>query len=469
MPEMLKPGLLAALAALAGACAVGPDYRLPDADASANFARAEAQTYATGETEAEFWRRFDDPLLAELVAEAFASNQDLRVAMANYERARALYRHARFDRLPTVTAGGTAADVRASADQLPGASRTERDAESYELRVEAAWELDFFGRVRRAVEAQQALADASVADLAALRVAVAGELVRSYYELRGLQQQLRVARSNAENQAGSLELVQARLDAGRGIELDVVRARAQLEGTLARIPALEAEIGVTMHRIAVLTGREPGALVAKLSEPAPMPALPARVPVGSPGELLRRRPDILAAERRLAAATARIGVATADLYPRFTLGGLVGTQAADLDGLFERDSETRVVALGIDWTFLDVGRVRARIAAADAEAGANLASYQQTVLLALEEAENAMVRYARVQQEQAHLEQAAAASAAAARLARLRFDGGAADFLHVLDAERAKLEAEDRMVQGRTRAAVALVGLYRSLAGGWDS
>jgi outer membrane protein, multidrug efflux system len=464
---MPKPILVTALAVLLAACAAGPDYVRPDATAPAGFAQADAGVYASAESESEFWRRFEDPLLSELVAEAFASNQDLRAALARYERARALYRHARFDRLPTVTAGATAADVRSSAGQLPGASRDQRDSESYEIAAEAAWELDFIGRVRRGIEAQQALADASAAELMALQVALTGELVRSYYELRGLQQQLRVARSNADNQRGSLQLVQARLDAGRGIELDVVRARALLEGTLARIPALEAEIAVAMHRIAVLTGHEPGALTAKLAEAAPMPALPARVPVGTPGELLRRRPDILAAERRLAAATARIGVATADLFPRFTLGGLVGSQAADAGDLFGRDSETRVVALGIDWSFLDVGRVRARIAAADADATAQLAQYQQTVLLALEETENALVRYARVQQEQAHLEQAAQASASAARLSRLRFDAGAADFLHVLDAERAQLEAEDRMVQGRTRAAVALVALYRSLAGGW--
>jgi outer membrane protein, multidrug efflux system len=466
---MHKSISLIAAVALLTACASGPDYVPPDPAAPAGFARAEAGSQARAEAENDFWRRFEDPLLSELVAEAFGSNHDLRAALARFEQARALYRHARFDRLPTVTAGGTAAHLRSSADQLPGVPRGQRDTESYEVGVEAAWELDFFGRLRRGVEAQQALADASAAELMAVQVAVIGELVRSYYELRGLQQQLRVARGNAENQRESLKLVEARLDAGRGIELDVVRARAQLESTLSRIPALEAESAVAMHRIAVLTGQEPGALVARLEAPVPLPALPARVPAGTPGELLRRRPDILAAERQLAAATARIGVATADLFPRFTLGGLVGTQAADIGDLFGRDSETRIVALGIDWTFLDTGRVRARIAAADAEAGVNLARYEQVVLLALEETENALVRYARVQQELAHLERAAAASAEAARLARLRFDAGAADFLHVLDAERGQLEAEDRMVQGSTRAAVALVALYRSLAGGWTT
>src|SRR5690606_19331531 len=281
------------------------------------------------------------------------------------------------------------------------------------------------------------------------------------------QRQLEVARNNADNQRGSLELVQARLDAGSGTQLDVAQAESQLESTLALIPALESEIAVATHRIAVLTGRQPAALVAELERPAPLPRLPEHIPAGAPGELLRRRPDIFAAERRLAAATARIGVATADLFPSFTLGGLIGSQAIDTDSLFERDSEMRSVTLGIDWSFLDIGRVRARIAAADADAAENLATYEQTVLRALEETENALVRYSRLQREREHLEDAAAAGSEAARLARLRFDGGVADFLQVLDAERSQLETEDRLVQSETRSAVALVGLYRAMAGSW--
>lgn len=457
------------LSLLLSACAVGPDYAPPESAEPQRFTRAEAEVFPQGEGEARFWQGFGDPLLTALMEDTLSGNHDLQIAAARYEQARALERRARFDRIPSVTAAASAADVRSSAGQMPGVSRSERDYESYDLRVEAAWELDFFGRVQRSVEAQQALSDSSRADLAAVQVAVAGELARGYFELRGLQQQLQVARDNAVNQRGTLNLVQARLDAGRGTDLDVARARGQLEGTLSLIPALEGEIAVIMHRLSVLTGREPGALAQRLSEPEPMPALPARVPVGTPGEVLRRRPDVLSAERRLAAATARVGIATADLFPRFTLGGLIGTQAADLGALFERDSETRLVALGVDWTFLDAGRVRARIAAADADADAHLAHYRRTVLLALEETESAMARYAHARREQAHLERAADTGSQAARLARLRFEAGAADFLQVLDAERAQLDAEARLVQGRTRAAVALVSLYRSLAGGWES
>lgn len=464
---MRKVISVALAAVLLGACAVGPDYERPDVPAQETFARDDAVHFTNAAMDAEFWRSLGDPLLTSLVDDALAANHDLRIALARYDRARALLGEASLDRFPTVTAGATAADQRASAGQLPGATRADRDVDSYDAAIAAAWELDFFGRVRRNVQGQRAEAAASAADVAVAQVAVVAELAQSYFRLRGLQQQLHVARSNADNQRGSLELVQARLDAGSGTQLDVAQAESQLENTLALIPALESEIAVAAHRIAVLTGRPPAALIAELEQAAPLPALPAQLPAGTPGELLRRRPDVLAAERRLAAATARIGVATADLFPRFTLAGLIGTQALETGALFERDSETRTVALGVDWTFLDVGRVRARIAAADADAAGNLASYEQTVLRALEETENALMRYARLQRERRHLEAAAAAGNEAARLARLRFDGGVADFLQVLDAERAQLETEDRLVQAETRSAVALVALYRSMAGGW--
>lgn len=460
--------LLLPLTFALAACAVGPDYREPALPDSAALARAEPGLVTAQAVERDFWRNFDDPLLSELVAEAFDANHDLRIALARHDRSLALLRQSRRDLAPSVTAQAGAAYQRASADQMPEASRSQRDYESFDAGVAALWELDFFGRVRRAIEARQAEAQASAADLRAMQVVVIGELVDHYVRLRGLQEQLRVAQANADNQRESLALVDARLEAGRGTEFDSVRAQAQLESTLARIPALEGEIAAVTHRLAVLTGRDPAALIARLEAPAALPALPNQVAVGLPGELLRRRPDIAAAERRLHAATARIGVATADLYPRFTLSGLLGTQAASLDDLFGRDSETRLVALGVDWSFLDSGRVRARMAAADADAEANLAHYEQTVLLALEEAETALARYVQALREREHLAAAAEASAEAARQARVRFEVGVIDFLAVIDAERSRLEAEDGLAQSSMRAATALVGLYRALAGGWE-
>jgi outer membrane protein TolC len=219
----------------------------------------------------------------------------------------------------------------------------------------------------------------------------------------------------------------------------------------------------------VLTGQTPETLLGRLDEPRPLPALPPALDPGTPGELLRRRPDVAAAEARLAAATARIGVARADLFPRFTLGGLFGGQAASAGAVLGSGGESRLVVLGIDWSFLDFGRVRAGIAAANADADAELARYEQSILRALQETEDALVRYDRARVEDAELVAAARDSADAARLARLRYEAGAADLFEVLDAERSNLQAEDAAAQARTRSFTGLVDLYRALAGGWPT
>jgi multidrug efflux system outer membrane protein len=482
--HVVRSSIAASVLAILAACAVGPEYRQPELELpsgyvsdAARIARGAAGAVPTASRtevaaplpniDAPFWQRFEDPLLDELVATALRENHDLKQALARFDEANALLREAKFDFLPTVTAGAGVSNSRSSADQLPG-SRADRDTNRYSAQVDIAWELDVFGRVRRNVETQRADAAASAADLAAVQVAIVGEVARSYLELRGVQERLDVARENAENQRETLRIVEARLDAGRGTEFDTSRARSQLETTLSRIPAFASAVDVTMHRLAVLTGQPPGALVSRLDAAARrLPELPGTVDAGAPGELLRRRPDVIAAEQRLQAATARIGVATADLFPRFTLGGLVGTQALESSALFGRDSESRFVALGVDWSFLDVGRVRARIAATDAAASGALAQYEQTVLRALEETENALVRYGHARLEDAHLERSAFESARAAELAHIRFDAGAADLLDVLDAERSQLQAQDAFADGRTRSATALVDLYRSLAGGW--
>ena len=472
MRKLTFPAVAVLTLALA-ACAVGPDYVRPTLATPDAFARTDATAATDGgavaDANAEFWQSFNDPLLTRLVEESLSANHDLRIALANYDRANALLRGAKFDRFPTVTGSANGSESRSSSDQMPGASNSARDNESYSVQANASWELDLFGRVRRNIESERAEAWAGAADLQAMQVSIVGEVARSYVELRGLQERLRVARVNADNQKETLRLVQARFDAGRGTEFDTSRARAQLEATLARVPNLEAQVAVTQHRLAVLTGQTPDALIATLDQASALPALPARLDAGTPGELLRRRPDVAAAEHRLHAATARIGVATADLFPRFTLSGLIGSQAIDTSALFERASETRLVALGIDWSFLDIGRVRARIKAADATAEGELARYQQSVLLALEDTENALVRYARARVEDQHLERAALDSAKAAQLARVRYEAGAADLFEVLDAERTQLNAQEAFADGRTRSASSAVALYKALAGGWPT
>jgi len=452
-------------------CAVGPDYQRPAFALPAQYARqpgaVDPTTAGNVQPDAgdhEFWRGFGDPQLSALVEQALAANRDLRVALAHYDSADALLRESKFDRYPTVTANAQGGRQRVSDDQSFGYPRSAR---TYSAGIDASWELDLFGRVRRSVEAQRADSAASAADLAALQVAIASETASTYVQLRGLQERLRVAQANADNQRDTLRLVDARLAAGRGTEFDSARARALFETTASRVPALQAQIAVAEHRLAVLTGQAPEALTGQLDSAKPLPTLPVRIDPGTPGELLRRRPDIAAAEQRLHAATARIGVTTADLFPRLSLSGLLGTQAFHADALFKSGSETNSALLGIDWSFLDVGRVRARIAASRADAAGQLAQYQQTVLLALEDTENALVRDARTRSEDEQLEHAARDSEQAAQLARLRYQAGEIDLYEVLDAERSLLSAQDTFADSHTRSVTAVIALYQALAGGW--
>jgi multidrug efflux system outer membrane protein len=445
------------------ACAVGPDYQLPETKVAGDFVQRAAAT--TSDPVAAFWTGFEDPLLTRLVDEALVRNTDLRVAVARLEQARALTWQSKLDLLPTVTAAGGLTTTRTpNSQRTPGAAR---DNDSYDAGINATWEIDLFGRVRRGIERDRAQTAAVAADLRGVQVSVVSDVVAAYFELRGRQEQLSVARRNADNQGETLSLTDTRLEAGRGTEFDTARARAQLELTLSRIPVLEAAVAAATHRLAVLTGREPGALNAELGPVLPPAALPKQVAVGTPADLIRRRPDVQAAERRLAAATAQVGVATADLFPQLTLNGALASVSPTLGGLFSAGSEAYAAGPLISWAFLDLGRVKARINASDAEARGHLAAYEGTVLRALEESENALIAYDRSRRAADHLEQAASAGREGARLARVRFENGIADFLPVLDAERARLEAEDRLAETRTRAAVSLVAVYKAVAGGW--
>lgn len=452
---------------LLAACAVGPDYKPPEAEAAPRFDHLEAEAYSSEATVAQFWTQFEDETLERLVDDALAANHDLRIALTRVAEARALRGETRLDLAPTVTAGAGYTEQR-----LADAQRTlgvPRDLELYDAGFDAFWELDFFGRIRRAVEASNAELDAAEASLRDAQVIVTAEVTRTYFDLRGQQQQLDVARRNVENQGETLELTNLRLEAGRGTELDTSRAQAQLSGTLTTIAPLEAAIARSIHRLGVLTGREPGALRDTLAASKDLPVIPRIAAVGDPAGLLRRRPDIRVAERQLAASTARIGVAVADLFPRVSFTGSVGTVADSIGALGDSGSDAYFLAPGISWAAFDLGRVRAQIAAARARADGALLQYEQTVLRALEETENALVTHARARQRLTHAEDASRASSQAAGLARLRFEGGTSDFLQVLDAERTQLEAEDRLAQARTEAATSLIAVYKSLGGGWEN
>lgn len=452
---------------LLAACAVGPDYQPPEAAVAERFDHADAGTFSSEAAVARFWTLFEDETLERLVDDALAENHDLRIALTRVAEARALRGESRLDLAPTVSASGGYSEQRlADAELAPGMPR---DQELYDAGFDAFWELDFFGRIRRAVEASNATLGAAEASLRDAQVIVTAEVTRSYFELRGQQQQLDVARRNVENQRETLELTVVRLEAGRGTELDTSRAQAQLSGTLATIAPLEAAVARSMHRLGVLTGREPGALRGVLAPSRDLPVIPRIAAVGDPAGLLRRRPDIRIAERELAASTARVGVAVADLFPRVTFTGTVGYAADSFDGLGDSGSDSYFIGPGISWAAFDLGRVRARIAGSKARAEGALLRYQQSVLRALEETENSLVSHARARQRLTHAEDAAEASGKAAELARLRFEGGTSDFLQVLDAERTRLDAEDRLAQTRTEAATSLIAVYKSLGGGWEN
>ena len=451
-------------AALAG-CAVGPNYHRPATRVARQFPTG--AIYSPTPAQSEFWKQFDDPVLDNTVSAALAADYDLRIALGRLVQARALRNESLFDLAPTVTASAGYSKQRVPAVEDPfGGPYTTR---LYDAGFDATWELDFFGGVRRGIQARNAELEGELANLHDAQVSVIAEVARNYFELRGEQTELAVARDNVKNQQQVLALAQVELAAGSGTDLDVARAQSQLSTTLSSIGPLEASISRSIHRLSVLTGREPDALTGILSAPHDLPPLPSLVPVGTPEALLRRRPDIRAAERNLAASTALVGVAVSNLFPKVTFTGSFGYAAAEPAGLGSSASRSTLIGPGITWAAFDLGRVRAQIAGARAGAVIALDEYQQSVLNALEETEDALVTHARDRDQLLNAQQAARASATAAKLAEIRYKGGMVDFLSVLDAERTQLQAEDALARSRTETAISLIAVYKALGGGWES
>jgi multidrug efflux system outer membrane protein len=462
-----KGRLLAASlgAALLAACAAPAPVKKFAPALQAGFVNA-PETSASAEPVGSFWTGFKDAQLDSLVARALQANTDVRSAAANLREARALNRAADAALFPSVGLGVDAARIRAQDDAGVPVTR-----KAYGVGLDLLWELDLFGGLREARSAARYGVQATAEGVRAAQVSVVAEVARNYFELRGLQEQLRVAQASLETQRQALELVEARLEAGRGTALDTERARALVQSTAANVPALEAALIRTRHRIAVLCGLVPTALDAELAAQQPLPGLEAveLAAVGSPASLLRRRPDILAAEAQAAAAAAQVGVARSALFPRVTLGGTVGQNAARIGDLGDGASYAYNLGASLTWTLLDFGRLRAQVAAADARSEAAMIAYERTVLAALEETEGALAAYTRSQRQAGLLFEAARASEQAALIARERFAVGSTDFLTVLDAERELLSARDRLAQSQTGAATSLVGVYKALGGGWSA
>ncbi len=456
------PLLLVAVLALS-ACAVGPDYRAPEV-APAQIERAAAAGFDQSRFQAAWWRQFDDPTLDMLVSEALSENRELRIAFARLRAARSIRDDAANDRFPIVTAGASAEYGEA---QQPGFSEERSSVERYDLGLDMAWELDLFGRVQRRIEASEAQSEAAEAELYQLQVSLIAELVDAYGQLRGAQLRERIARENLENQRNSHLLTEQLRDAGVGSELDVLRADARLAATEASLPQLQAQQTRATNRIATLLGQRADKLSVDLSG-RELPAIAKALPIGDPTELLRRRPDILAAERQLAAATANVGVATADLFPRVSLSGFLGFIAGRGSQIGSSAAQAWGVAPSITWAAFDMGSVRARLRGAEADAEGALAGYEQQVLLALEETENAFSDYARAQEQLLALLRQSGASRAAAEQAAIRYREGTVDFLVLLDAERERLAAEDAQAQAEVAVYRGVVGVYKALGGGWQ-
>jgi multidrug efflux system outer membrane protein len=461
--------LASAALLLALGCAVGPDYEEPQTKAGDAFAGSAQPGITTDPVIVAWWRQFEDPVLDRLIDQAISGSRDVKTATALLREARALYDQQTYDFAPTVTAQGGYNRQLLSKEIAPGGNRDQRTFGFWNAGFDAFWEVDLFGRIRRENEAAWSQTGAFEATRRDVLVTLLAEVARNYFEYRGSLLLLEVARRNAQNQEESLKFVTARFEGGRATELDVSRAKAELQSTLALLPPIDESAQRSRNRLAVLLGEQPSAFALPLSNPAAaIDKLPSMIAVGRPEELLRRRPDIRQAERTLATSTAGIGVATADLYPRLTFSGTFGPQAQTIAGLFQAGSAAYSFGPSLTWAFLDLGRVKSRIRAAGAHAEADLSRFEQTVLLALEETENALVSVGHTRERRDALILAVSASERAAELAEARYQGGAVDYLASLDAQRQVLSFQLQLTEVRTRTVTSVIALYKALGGGWE-
>lgn len=414
-----------------------------------------------------FWRDIGDTTLSQLVQDAMRANMNVHAAQARLSSARASRRLATYNLVPSVTALGSATRQQQSIAAMPGLSTQLPRQELWDVGFDASWEVDVFGRVARSVRARQALVTSAEHDVDDVQISIAAEVARTYFELRGAQRQLAVSLRNADNQRRIVRLTEDRLAAGRGTAFDTERARSVLSLTLAAIPGLESQIWLHRFRIATLLGRAPDGLPVGVLEAGSLPDLPDSLNVGSPDQLVRRRPDVLRAERELAASTLLAGAARTEYLPRLTLAARGGYVANSFDALSRPGTSRLLVGPVLSFPLLDLGRVRERVSVANAFNQEAEAAHKATVLRALEESESSLITYERAHARLGILQDAVASSTRAATLAQQRFEAGLTDFLQVLDAQRTLLDAENQLVQAHTAAATALVAVYKAVGGTW--
>ena len=451
---------------LIGCAAVGPDYITVEPQAQEKW-HTELQGGLTGdqlnpEILAHWWSTLNDPQLSDLEERAVKGNLDIKEARARIREARALRGISKANLFPTVDGGGTVSERRFSENSNTGERNT-----LYAAGFDAGWELDIFGGVRRSLEAAEADLQATQEDLHGVLVSLLAEVALNYVEVRTFQARLAVTEANIKTLQDSYELNQSRYQAGIIDELAVQESLRLLETSRSQIPSLEAGLEAAKNRLAVLLGEQPGKLHQELSGQRTIPAVPTTMAVGIPADTLRHRPDIRRAERSLAAQTARIGVATADLYPKFRLFGTIGLESLSTGDFFTYASRTWGFGPSVSWNIFDAGAIRQNIEVQTARQEQALIRYESAVLQALEEVENALVAYAKEQQRREYLTKAEAAAERATLLAQDQYEAGLVNFNNVLDAQRALLILQDQLAQSEGSVTSNLVRLYKALGGGW--
>ena len=462
----IAPRLALLSFAILVSCTVGPNYQsaLP-VDVTKPLVTPGADPSSTGDLTA-WWRKFNEPKLNSLITRAIDANQDLKIAASRVAEAKAARTIARADFFPQVNAGGGA--VRSQTSEAASSfGQGGQTNNFFNLNLDASWEPDIFGGTRRNVEASTADLQAAAENMRDVRVGLVAEVAATYLELRGHQARKSVAERNLKSQKDTLELTKNRQAAGVANDLDVARAEAQAETTAAAIPLFEAALRRSIYRLGVLLGWTPGSMVEELIAAKAQPVAPPTVPVGLPSDLVRRRPDVRRAERELAAATARIGVAVADFYPRFSLTARVGTSALEAEELFKGKGGLWSLGPSLDWPIFTAGKIRGNIAVQNARQEQSALRFEKSVYLALEDVEGSLISFGQEQKRYASLTRSVNATRRASSLANDRYKAGLENFLTVLEADRQLLIAEEAQVISQTQVSLDLVRLYKSLGGGW--
>ena len=464
--------------ALATGCVVGPSYRGPPAPNLADFHNTLAIEHRQTELPAPpvdtWWTGFHDPTLTRIIDRALAQNLDLAAAIARVDQARQAAREAGAELLPTGAATGAVTPLRQSLNSpigtigrnLPGYTRNQT---LYDADVGAQWEVDLFGGLRRNAEAARDEAEAAEAQQLGVRVSIVAEAADAYFQSRGDQARLAIAQSQVETDSRLLQLVRLRFSRGASAEKEVAQAEALLAQARTTIPPLRTALEAQLNRLDVLMGAQPGTYATELSKPAEIPATPAIPPGQSAASLLRRRPDIMAAERHLAASNARIGVAVAEYYPKVSLSALLGFESLNSGQLFNAASFQPEATAGLRWRLFDFGRVDAEVAQANSANAQALLIYRQTVLRATEDVENAFMALAQLELQTHDLRDEADALVRARDASQESYLAGASSLTDVLDADRQSLVAQDELARTRADTDRAAVMTFRALGGGWES